>query len=278
MQKLRLNRLNRRRDLCSRWAWLPLVALLAGSCANEPKRTSWEGAERLTQPPLFFTGPAAVLLAHPGGYMAHLTIVFAPDTHPRSVAGQLVARDARFFFTPAPLSEGPVRAGQFSFIWDAISNTGYILSEALQGYAPIHSAAGFTKLPVEGSPITLERVEGHPVTRATSVVEDGNGKPSRLDVSRARDLDEVAIRIGSLEASQPYTITLSQVRLERPSEKIFLPPEGFTAYANEEAMLNELSARQGDLRSKGGARFEGAGQREDNGRSHRSRTGVENEP
>jgi hypothetical protein len=49
------------------------------------------------------------------------------------VSGQLVARGPKFFFNPEQASGKPALAGQFSFIWDATSNQGYILSEALQG-------------------------------------------------------------------------------------------------------------------------------------------------
>jgi hypothetical protein len=51
----------------------------------------------------------------------------------------------------------------------------------------------------------------------------------------------------------PTTVKLSQIRLESVSEKLFLPPDGFTAYPTEQAMMDELT-----LREHGGRR--GAGE------------------
>jgi hypothetical protein len=73
----------------------------------------------------------------------------APAGDARPASGQLLARGTKFFFDPAPPSGKPSRAGQSSFIWDATTRQGFLLSEALQGYAPIAATVGFTNLVVQ---------------------------------------------------------------------------------------------------------------------------------
>jgi hypothetical protein len=190
----------------------------------------------------------------------------------RPVSGQLLSRGSKLFFEPEHTSGKQARAGQFSFIWDATSNKGYILSEALQGYAPIASAVWCTNLFVQGSSTTAEKVEGYRVERTTAVVVASDGKQSRFEVSRARDLGGLAIRIGSIEDPSPFTVRLSQIRLEQPPENLFLPPDGFTGYESEEAMMNELAARQQGVQH-GGQNGAGEEGHIGSGRNRHSRAG-----
>jgi hypothetical protein len=87
-------------------------------------------------------------------------------------------------------------------------------------------------------------------------------------------LGGLAVRVNSIEDPEAFTITLSQIRLESPPEKVFLPPDGFTRYESEEAMLNELMSRQQSLRH-GGQEGSGVEGHDGSGRNRHSRGGPE---
>ncbi len=278
MKSLKPNALYRSHDAFFFRMFVTVLALLTGGCAHGPRHESSAagfGQEFLPRPPVFLTGPAVMLLTNAGGFTARAVVSSVPASHLRPVSGQLVARGAKFFFEPEPASGKSARAGQFSFIWDATSNKGYILSEALQGYAPIASAVWFTNLVVQGSPTTTGKVEGYRIERSTVVVAVSDGKLSRFEVSRASDLGGLAVRVNSIGDPASFTITLSQIRLEIPPERVFLPPDGFTRYESEEAMMNELASRQQSLRHGGQKESEAEGY-EGSGRNRHSRTYPEN--
>jgi hypothetical protein len=269
------------------WSWPKLLpgalvlalALLAGGCSQPDRRESNASASReefLPQPPAFLTGPAGVMLTNSPGFSARV-VASGPVGPLSSGSGQLVAQGGKFFFEPTEGVGRHARAGRFSFIWDATTNRGYILSEALQGYAPIASAVRYTNLVFKGAPTTVEKIEGHPVEQATLVVDGNDGKQSRFEVSRARDLAGLPIRIASTEEPAPYNITLSQIRMELPVAKLFLPPDGFIEYPSEEALLTELAARQHGGR-QGGHEGDGEVGHAGRGRSRHSTGGPETRP
>jgi len=262
------------------WTLVMALSLLAGGCSHEHPHqndAATIGKEFLPRPPSFLTGPAVVLLTIAAGFSARLVIASPPSSHLRPVSGQLVAREGKFFFEPRQAVGVPSRAGRFSFIWDASTNKGYILSEALQGYAPIASSVRFTNLVIEGSEAAVQKVEGHPVDRLTMVVFGSDGKQSRFEVSRARDLGGLPIRFDLFEAPVPSTITLSQVRLEVVPEKLFLPPDGFTEYPSGDAMMRELATREQAVQrgGQGGQERAGEGGQVPSGRNRHSRGGAD---
>ncbi|MDB6067586.1 MAG: hypothetical protein JWR26_3794 [Pedosphaera sp.] len=256
------------------------LALLAGGCSQPDRRGNYASASGgelfLPQPPVFLTGPAGVMLTNSPGFSAWVR-ASGPAGPLRSGSGQLVAQGGKFFFEPAEGVGKHARAGRFSFIWDATTNRGYILSETLQGYAPIVSAVRYTNLVFKGAPTTVEKIEGHPIEQATLVVDGSDGRQSRFGVSRARDLAGLPIRIASTGEPAPYTITLSQIRMEMPPAKLFLPPDGFIEYPSEEAMMSELAARQRGGHQGGQDGAEEAGH-SDSGRGRRSKGGSDTGP
>jgi hypothetical protein len=60
------------------------------------------------------------------------------------------------------------------------------------------------------------------------------------------------VRIKCSVNGTPHTLTLSKIRLESPPDDLFLPPSDFTKYASAETMMNELVARQQNLKRKRG--------------------------
>jgi hypothetical protein len=52
------------------------------------------------------------------------------------------------------------------------------------------------------------------------------------------------LQIDLLTSPHPFTLALSKIQSIIPAEELFLPPDGFTKYESEAAMLDELAARQ----------------------------------
>jgi hypothetical protein len=206
------------------WAalWFPALAalsLFAGGCAHtgntvDPSR---EPAQlllpRLT---MAVTGSAAQLLTNLDGFHCQFSINFgAPGQDALTVSGELHERGGKLCFAPVfkRANRKGLDAGGFIVIWDATGKQGYVFSDALQGFAPVV-----------------------PDTAAAGAPE--------LQVSRANDLNGLAVRIQSTDALRPFTLTLSGIKPGLPPEDMFAPPDGFTKYQSEAALLEELAARQ----------------------------------
>jgi hypothetical protein len=198
------------------------LALLAGGCASkaplpDPMR---EPAQRL-MPRLtdVVTGPATSLLTNLNGYRARFTIDFGSSgTNELAVSGDLQSRDGRLCFEPV-FKPGKhhkgMDAGGFILIWDVAGNSGYVLSDALQGFAPLR--------PVVGTVYT---------------------NTDAFRVERAKDLNGLATRIEGADPVRPFTLTLSDIRPELPPPDIFAAPDSFTKYDSEGMLLGELAARE----------------------------------
>jgi hypothetical protein len=77
-----------------------------------------------------------------------------------------------------------------------------------------------------------------------------------VQLLRAQDMGNLPLQIYSLNRPHSFELALSKIQLVIPAEELFLPPDGFTKYENEAAMLNELAARQqsvfGEKHEQGG--------------------------
>jgi hypothetical protein len=127
---------------------------------------------------------------------------------------------------------------------------GFLLSEALQGYAPISSSARLTNMvavPIEGS---AQIFEGHPCRKEQVTVRMTDGRGVVVEVLKAADLGEFPLQITSTARGAPLTITFSKVRLEPPPASLFTPPESFTKYSSAEAIVDELALRQRNLKKR----------------------------
>ena len=232
------------------------LLLLAGGCVSREK---FEARERgLTavitpQPPVFFTGPASVLLTNSGGYSARLaaqTEGFAE--HERNFSGQLLGLGSKLFFAPDPgsVSGKKDRYAGFSFIWDVAENRGYALSEALQAYAPVSSSTRVTNVVIAAAPAAPQKLAGHTCTIAEAIVQKDDGGISSFELLRATDLNGFPVKISSNTNSTPLTLTFSKIRFESPGAAVFSPPDGFTKSTSTEAMADELAAREHNLKRK----------------------------
>jgi hypothetical protein len=197
------------------------LAFLAGGCASKAPLPDpiHEPVQRLL-PRLteVVTGPAAGLLTNLNGYRARFTIDFGSNAFEElSASGDLQARDGKLCFEPV-FKQGKHKgmdAGGFILIWDTTGKSGFVLSDALQGYAPVGSAFG------------------------AAYTNAGAWK-----VEPAKNFNGLATRIECDDPRRPFTLTLSDIKPELPPPDIFVPPDGFTKYDSEGLLLGELAARQ----------------------------------
>jgi hypothetical protein len=204
------------------------------------------------QPPAFLSGPAAVLLTNSAGFSSRVelhTETFSSQATP--VTGQLLGRGSKFFFAPDPNERDKnSKSGGFSFIWDVASQSGLILSDALQAYAPVSYDLRATNVAIHSDVLPQRSISGHPCLPVNATVQMSDGSAAIFQVSRAADLNGLPVQISSVTNAVPLTLTLSKVRLESLPLELFGPPDGFTKYSSAETMVDELAARQHNLRRK----------------------------
>ena len=227
------------------------TVFVSGCSTNPPNAFARGGpAELLPKLTSVITGPVGVLLTNGSAFSSDFTIQFDDGSgQPSQVSGQLLMREGKIRLEA--VFEKSMAAGDVGLIWNAASNQGCVFSEDLQGYAPIYGAIRFTNITTQLVTSPIDRMDGHPVEKANVSVLCSNGEKLGYQLVRAKDMGSLPIQINSLNSLQPFILTLSKVRLEPPGVGLFLPSDGFTKYASEAAMLNELGNRQlGGLREK----------------------------
>ena len=198
-------------------------------------------------------GPVAVVLTNLNGFSAHIISTRTPPGGvPHTTSGELLGREGRLVYQPALHLKGK-RArtvGGLFFIWDVTKRSGYVLSEALQGYAPIKSDADAgSLLSITKDGIQAE-INGHSCHRCTAEVVLKDGLKAHVTLWQADDAEHFPVRIESANGPILTTLDFSEFRLEYPAQEIFLPPDGFTVYASSVAMMNELIIRETSITSK----------------------------
>jgi hypothetical protein len=195
----------------------------------------------------------AVLLTNAPGFSARVVMTAgSPPIPAETLTGQLLCRDSQILFAPdpkAPANKRFARAG-FSFLWNVASQHGYLLSEALQGSAPISSVLVATNVAALPSREVSENLHGHPCKRSQVEVDLNDGSKAPFQVWRATDLHGLPLRIASAAAGRPTVLDLSNIRLEPPAAKLFAPPDSFTRLDSAETMMAELAMRQENLKRK----------------------------
>ncbi|MGA2864567.1 MAG: hypothetical protein ABSF95_08765 [Verrucomicrobiota bacterium] len=231
--------------------WALAVALAGAGCAHSRNK---DRIGLIPPPaPAFLNGPMAVLLTNASGFSCHVVMSVGSPANPgERVAGELLGRGTQLLFVPDANSLAGKRFAKrgFSFIWDAAGQRGYLLSEALQGYAPISSPVQATNVVVRASRPAPERAGGHPCQQTEVEVASNNGTRALFRVWRAADLKGFPICIVTAAPGRPLAVNASKLRLEAPSSRLFLPPDGFTRYDSAETMMAEMAMRQENLRRK----------------------------
>jgi hypothetical protein len=191
-----------------------------------------------------------VLLTNANGFSAYLVSGTDSASPLRTgVSGELLSRAGKLLFAPEPgKKDRKYSRGGFIFIWDVATGRGSVLSEALQGYAPVSMSVTPAHLVTSAGGATAEKVDGHPCETEEALVEMTDGARATFRVLRATDLKRFPVRITSVSNSAPVTLSFSKIRLEPPTAELFAPPNDFTKYDSAEAMVAELVMRQHNLK------------------------------
>ena len=190
-----------------------------------------------------------MLLTHLDGFDAQVSME-SPSSANRveTISGRLLGQSGKLLFSPvAGTLPGKIaRVARLSFLWDTAQNSGQLLSEGMQGYAPIVSSLRFTNLVAKAVPERAEpqQIAGHPCLQEDVTITSSDGSEAVFQVWRATDLKGLPIRIQSASNFRPFTLTLTRVRLGNLPNEFFLPPDGFSKFSNPEAMMDELASRQ----------------------------------
>lgn len=241
--------------------FLAAVILVVTGCSGPNATVLRQGFARVVtpRPPAFLAGPIALLLTNGAGFSARAEVQEESSLDKQSSSsGELLARGTKLLYAPnsAESTDAHHQPGGYSFIWDAAECRGYVLSEALQGYAPISSALPVTNIEFNPSKAGAQRISGHPCEPATATVRSADGATADFEILRAMDLNGLPVRIQAAAKPNPLTLTLSKIRLEAPPADVFSPPEGFTKYPNPDAMADELAARQNNIRRRNRGQME----------------------
>ena len=227
------------------------AAVIAAGCAHSRDKNRIG----LIPPPVppFLNGPMAVLLINASGFSCHVVMTTgSPPIPAETLSGQLLCRGSQLLFAPdahCPAAKRFARCG-FSFIWDVRAQRGYMLSEALQGCAPISSQVQATNVLTLPSRSVSEKVQGHHCKRTDVEVESDDGSKAPFQVWRASESNSVPLRIATAAPGRPVIVDLSNIRLEVPSSRLFAPPDGFTRHDSAETMMAEMAMRQENLKRK----------------------------
>lgn len=229
-----------------------LAATLIAGCASSGKRDEPSFHAGDENPPDFLTGPVSAILTNLDGFSAHVVITTTSmNGVARVKSGDLLGRDGRLIFQRAMTKGKRARAaGGLFFIWDTTKGSGYVMSEGLQGYAPIKSDTGACSLLSVTKEEIKEQVDDHPCQRCRAVVQSPDGKKSSFTLWQAEDAGHFPVRIEGVDGPDKTTFDFSAMRMEYPSEQLFTPPEGFTSYPSSVAMMNELLTRESSLSKK----------------------------
>jgi hypothetical protein len=239
--------------LCS-MSWLATAAILVAGCASGSKVFYHAGDET---PPVFLTGPAAVLLTNVEGFSAKLTAsVPGADGGRRTMTGDLLGRQGSLIFQPASAVQGKraKREGGMYFIWSETQHSGYVLSDALQAYAPTAATVAPTNVALRSSAAVEEEANGHRCRRMEAMVQCGDGSSERFQVWQAQDAKSFPVRIRAEASGREMTLEFSELRLELPPAQVFGPPDGFIRYETPGALMNDLIIRESALGKGAGGR------------------------
>ena len=207
---------------------LAAVALVAAGCSGtraEAKRKANFSHVITPRAPLFVIGPVALFLTNDTGFSARTELQLENSLDaPNSYTGELLVRGTKLLYAPDSdeSNTGNRKPGGYSYIWDVAARQGYVLSEALQAYAPVSSELSVTNIETSSSKAGAQRISGHPCEPATATVRTSDGTTAEFALLRAIDLKGLPLRIQAVAKPGPFTLNLSKVRIEVPPDKVFL--------------------------------------------------------
>jgi hypothetical protein len=232
-----------------------LFGLLMAGCVHHKE---FSGAEQriLATPPAFLTGPMALLLTNANSYTAQ--IVFQTPTawgSTQAVRGDLTSAGNKLAFQPElPPASRKNTQGTMVFVWNTAQGSGYVLNNALQGYAPYSGNVQFTNVVANKQNLASERIAGHDCQEEAAMALANDGSTNLLQVWRAGDLHGFPVRISSTSLATAGVLTVTRIQFGRPAE-FLMSQEGFTKYESPDAMVTELVARQHNFSRKDSSTF-----------------------
>ena len=231
------------------------LALAAAGCSHKQAAREAPAATLFTpRPPTFLSGPMAVLFTNTAGFSARLVVENEAFRNPaRPLTGQLLGRSPWLLFAPDPgeVPDKHAPAGGYSYLWNPAEQRGFVLSEALQGYAPVAQKLQATNVTIRLTQAAAQKIGGHACATEEATVQLSDGSQTVFQVWQATDLKGFPVRISATSNAAPLAVSLSKIRLEPPTADLFAPPEGFTRYDSPEMMADELVMRQHNLKRKG---------------------------
>jgi hypothetical protein len=231
---------------------IALAAALLAGCASEQRKEAALAHMGDEAPPDFLTGPVSTALAGFDGFSADVIATSPSTPGGPAAAGQLIERQGRLIFQPlstAKVKKGKIVRGGMFFIWDSVAQHGFVVSEALQGFAPISASTEITNVAPENKEAVSEQVNGHPCHRIETRMALSDGSAAKLTEWRADDLKGFPVRIRTESGGRLITVDFSGIRLDLPAPELFVPPGGFTRYASASALISELIIRESTFRS-----------------------------
>jgi len=246
-----------RKSFCTGALGITLAAAFFAGCASEERKEAALARMGDESPPDFLLGPASTALAGFDGFSANVVstttasaalIPSAGITNSGAAAsGQLIGRQGRIVFQPratANAAQGKIVRGGMFFIWDSARWKGYVVSEALQGFAPISAPRQVTNVTPESTEPVSEAANGHPCHRVERMAALSDGSTAKLTEWRADDLSRFPVRVRAESGGRVTTVDFSGIRLDIPPPELFVPPGDFTQYASASALINELMIRE----------------------------------
>jgi hypothetical protein len=232
-----------------------VAAMLAwtGGCMHTKKESLRDNEARIL-PRLMavITGPAALLLTNTPGFQAEYELSFDDQSKaPAKPLGLLLVRGAKIEVTLGGAHGKSGRGGPFAVVWDAVAREGYVSSEALQGYAPLGGAVGFSNFVEQRESGGPQQLEGRLVEKVMAIATGTNGEHLSWELASEVEHGHLPVEIHSLQGEPNFTLTLTKIQDSVPPEEMFARPVDFTKYANEEALLTELEIRQQEYRGHG---------------------------
>src|SRR5208337_5004333 len=143
-------------------AFLVAVASFLSGCSQPSPRGGRSETMISPQPPPFLNGPVAVLLTNAHGFSAHVAMQTELGPSPEITSGQLLGRGDFLLFLPSYPEkwQKSLRAAGLSFLWNVGEGHGFVLSEALQAWAPMSSGYLATNVIVAATNPVPEKVDG----------------------------------------------------------------------------------------------------------------------
>jgi hypothetical protein len=219
--------------------------LLLSGCAahrgHQPELNEADGL-KVAQPPLFLSGPAALLLTNADDYTAQLT-VSQTNGLAEPLTGKLFQKEGQLLFVPStdsPTSRGGW-GGSFRFLCNAKEGGGLVISERLRGFATWTAPAQYRGVSQAG-PVTIDQVDNQPCVVQSFTVTAGDSRPVEARVWRTEGGAGPPARItcAESEAGSALIVQLTDLNPDPLSPELFEPPAGAVKFESAAAMVREL--------------------------------------